>query len=257
MSDFATSAGHWYCLDGKPAYTVTGKNGKERNTTLADARKAGLVPSVTTIIRCAAAPGLERWKAEQLLMSALTLPRMLDELEADWLDRVRIDSREQARKAAERGQNIHGALERHYRGEIPDIDYWPHVQGARDEIAKRCGEQQWRPERSFAHALGYGGKCDLHSSAWVIDYKSKEFTAENPPKLFDEHPMQLGAYRRGLLVPGARCGILFVSASIPGLSVLQEIPEADLTRGLAMFDSLLAYHQHQTGHRPAPLREAA
>ena len=35
---FATSAGHWYRLDGTPCYTVVGKNGKERNATLADAR---------------------------------------------------------------------------------------------------------------------------------------------------------------------------------------------------------------------------
>jgi hypothetical protein len=53
MAEFATSGGHWYGLDGTPRYTITGKNGKERNTTLRDARVMNLVPSVTTIIRCA------------------------------------------------------------------------------------------------------------------------------------------------------------------------------------------------------------
>jgi len=257
MNDFATSAGHWYTLAGEPAYTVVGKNGKERPATLADARKANLVPSYTTVVRCAAKPALERWKAEQLLMSGLTLPRIRDEPEAVWISRVWADSQEQSRKAAERGNKIHGAIERHFRGQIPEAEYWEHVKGAKAEIAKHCGEQEWLPERSFAHPLGYGGKCDLHSAAWVIDYKSKEFDAQSVPKLWDEHPMQLAAYRRGLRVPNARCAILFVSASVPGLSVLCEIGADDLTRGLAMFDALLAYWQHQTGHRPMLVREAA
>ncbi len=247
---FATSAGHWYTLDGAPAYTVIGKNGKERPATLADARKLGLVPSVTTIMGCAAKPGLERWKAEQLLMAGLTLPKIMGETEVAWLSRVWVDSKEQGRKAAERGNSIHGALERHFRGEVPDEDYWDHVRGARTVIADHCGLQEWHPERSFAHALGYGGKCDLHSTYWVTDYKSKEFGPEDLPKLWDEHPMQLAAYRRGLKVPNARCAIVFVSASTPGLSVFREIPEPDLVRGLAMFDSLLCYWQHSTGHRP-------
>jgi hypothetical protein len=79
MTEFATSAGHWYTLDGEPCYTIVGKNGAERNTTLRDARTMALVPSVTTIIRQAAAPALEKWKRDQLLMAALTLPRMPNE----------------------------------------------------------------------------------------------------------------------------------------------------------------------------------
>ncbi len=248
--DFASSAGHWYMPDGSPFYTTVGANGAERPVTLRDARKCGAVPSVTTIIRCAAAPGLENWKSEQLLMAGLTLPRLPDENESVWLDRVRHDSREQARKAASRGETIHGCLERHFRGEPSDEELWPFVKGAKEVIGEKCGEQTWLPERSFAHPLGYGGKCDLHSWAWVIDYKSKEFNEDNPPKLWDEHPMQLAAYRRGLRVDNARCAILFVSASVPGLCVFREIPEEDLTRGLSMFDALLAYWQSKTCHRP-------
>jgi hypothetical protein len=56
---------HWYDKNGKPQYTVIGKNGKERNTSLVDARKENLVPSVTTIIGMAAKPQLENWKIDQ------------------------------------------------------------------------------------------------------------------------------------------------------------------------------------------------
>ena len=66
---------HWYTRAGNPMYTIIGKNGKERNTTLRDARTLDLVPSVTTILGVAAKPGLEKWKQEQVLLAALTLPR--------------------------------------------------------------------------------------------------------------------------------------------------------------------------------------
>ena len=51
MSDFASESGHWYDATGAARYTITGKNGKERPTTLRDARELGLVPSVTSILR--------------------------------------------------------------------------------------------------------------------------------------------------------------------------------------------------------------
>jgi len=56
---------HWYDQNGDPAYTIIGKNGKERNVTLRDARELNLVPSVTTIIGVAAKPSLENWKIDQ------------------------------------------------------------------------------------------------------------------------------------------------------------------------------------------------
>jgi hypothetical protein len=242
-TDFATAAGHWYGLDGSPRYTIIGKNGKERNTTLRDARELQLVPSVTTIIRCAAAPALENWKVDQGILAALTLPRMPNEPEAEWLKRVKQDSQEQAKKAAARGTEIHGAIERHFRGQPPDPALFPWVKAAVAELDKLGGG--WNSERSFAHPLGYGGKTDLWSFQWVIDFKGKE--GELPDKLYDEHEMQLAAYRRGVGVVNARCGILFFARDRPEVKFVESF---NLFSGLAMFDSLLAYWQAKTGYRP-------
>jgi hypothetical protein len=131
----ASESMHWYGQDGSPQYTLIGANGKERPPTLRDARKLGLVPSVTSVIRCAAAPGLERWKQEQVLMAALTLPRRPDEPEADWLRRVVQDSQEQGRRAAERGTAIHAAIQGHYEGVPPQEEYWRFVSGAKEAVA--------------------------------------------------------------------------------------------------------------------------
>lgn len=249
MSDFATAAGHWYAQDGSPCYTMTGKNGKERNTTLRDARELGLYPSVTTIIRMAAAPALEKWKRNQVLMAALTLPRKIDETEIDWLARVERDWQEQGRAAADKGTAIHAAIEKHYRGQPPDEEYWDWVKVSRTVIENTCGQDNlWSCERSFAHPLGYGGKLDLHCPAWLLDAKTKDGieTAE----VYDEHLMQLAAYRRGAGLFNARCGILFVDRLTASAKIV-ECPEPDLVRGLVMFDSLLAFWYARTGLRYA------
>jgi hypothetical protein len=252
MTEFATSAGHWYTLDGEPCYTIVGKNGAERNTTLRDARTMALVPSVTTIIRQAAAPALEKWKRDQLLMAALTLPRTPNEPEAEWLKRVERDSQEQGRKAADRGTAIHGSLERHYRGEMPDEEHWEWVKVCRTHLENVCGHNLiWKPERSFAHPLGYGGKVDLHCAEWIIDFKTKDGVEGS--KLWDDHYMQLAAYRRALC-PNARAGILFVDRTQP-ICLFVEAEADKMASGLVMFDSLLAFWQAKTGYYP--MRAAA
>ena len=75
FSKFKSESGHWYSQDGEPMYTIIGANGKERNTTLRDAKSLGLVPSVTTIIGTIAKPALENWKIDQALKSAINLDR--------------------------------------------------------------------------------------------------------------------------------------------------------------------------------------
>lgn len=239
---------HWYDRAGKPCYTIVGKNGKERATTLRDAREHRYVPSVTSIIRCAAAPGLEIWKQNQVLMAALTLPRRPDEPEAQWLERVVQDSKEQGRKAAERGTAIHAAIQGHYEGEPPAEEYWLHVRGTMGAVEGWLDLQPWKPERSFSHPLGYGGKCDLSCNIAVLDFKTKEFGPDDKLKTWDEHAMQLSAYRYGLDIPEARCAIVYVSVTHPGLVRVMEIPEDELGKGWEMFQGLLSYWQAKSGY---------
>lgn len=238
----ASEGMHWYTRKGEPAYTVKSKDGTDRPATLRDARKLDLVPSVTSIIRCAAAPGLEMWKANQLMMAALTLPRAQGEAESDWLARVSRDSKETAKKAAERGTAIHAAVQGFYETGECDSTYRAHVSGAMQAVEGWHKGSAWVCERSFSHQLGFGGKVDLiHEWDAVADFKTKEFGPEDDLKTWDEHAMQLAAYREGLHLEGARCAIVYVSVTTPGLAKVVEIPEEELKRGWKMFLHLLNY----------------
>lgn len=247
----ASESLHWYRKDGASQYTVEAKDGSQRPTTLRDAKKMGLLPSVTTIIKAAANPGLEAWKLNQMMLAALTLPRSPDEPELSFISRVQADSREQARKAADRGTQVHSAIERFFDGQI-EATSLPYLEAVYKQVDKHFGTMTWAVEKSFGSELGFGGKIDLHSAdgeGVVIDFKTKEFTSESLDKAkgFDEHVMQLAAYRMGLKLPKARCANLFVSTVEPGLVVVREWSEEELERGWNMFSSLKDYWYAKSG----------
>jgi hypothetical protein len=238
LKDFASESGHWYAADGTPAYTIVGNNGKERPTTLRDARKLDLRPSVTTILSVLAKPGLEQWKLNQVLMAALTMPKVIGEPEADYIARIIHDSKEQGRQAAEKGTAIHGAIESHYATGCHPTEYRDYVIGATEAVKEKFGEQEWIAEKSFATEF-YGGKVDLFSPEVVIDFKTKEFTEDDLPKAYDENIIQLAGYCIGLDVPEARLANVFISRNIPGLVHIVEHTEEDIARGIELFDHLL------------------
>ena len=204
-----------------------------------------LVPSVTTIIKCAASPGLEAWKLNQMMLAALTLPRAEGESDESFVSRVQVDSREHAKMAAERGTQVHEAIEKFFSGAL-DSRTLPYVESVYKKVIEVFGDLKWTPEKSFAAPQGFGGKLDLSSSdgdGVVIDFKTKEFTSETIDKVtgYDEHLMQLAAYRMGLQLPNARCANIFVSVNEPGLLVVKEWTQEELDRGWKMFDALLTF----------------
>lgn len=231
---------HWYTKDGHTAYTTIGKTG-ERPTTLRDARKLGLLPSVTTINGMLSKAGLDTWKQQQVLLAALTLPRADGEPEEDWLKRVMQDSKATGREAAERGTAIHAVIEGYF-----EQVYMPQKPAYLDEIDKvlkeAFGEQLWLAEKSFGHPLGFGGKCDLMAcSGFVVDFKTKETDLDKVDVYF-EHEMQLAAYREGLGMPTARSAIVFVNALSNQVKLI-EITQEKLQSGWECFEHLLRVYQ--------------
>jgi len=254
-----SEGGHWYDREGNSAYSIIGKNGQLRPTTLRDARTLNLCPSVTTIIGVAAKPGLDTWKQQQVLLSALTLPRQTGEPEQSWLERVMMDSKQTGRVAAERGTAIHAIIQSFFEGAlIPEA--MPMCRPVEEAIKAHFGELLLLSELSFAHPLGYGGKADLiaksrHDFDGVcMDIKTKETEDISKVDIWPEHGMQLAAYRMGFKMPKARCANVFVgykmvngNPAFTGVKVIEHEPD-DLERSWLMFTKLLEFWQLKNKH---------
>jgi len=208
---------HWYCAKtGEPRYTIIGKNGKERNTTLRDARDGSLYPSVTTISSMLSKAGLDTWKQTQVLYAAVEFPRWEGEDEKEWISRILDLAKAKGREAADRGNKIHGVLDSYF-----SLDYlpeWPnYVNNVQECLDKAFGKRLWLSERSFSHPEGFGGKIDLYCKpeainnlpGVIVDFKTTEKVPSeiNP---FWEHIVQLTAYREGV-APGAICANVYIN----------------------------------------------
>lgn len=243
----AQESGHWYDSSGNPVWEVSGAKGQSVKPDIRHARKLGLLPGVTTITRQAAAPGLVRWQVEQGILAALTLPRRQDEAESDWLTRVRQDSQEQAKKAAVRGTAVHASVQSFFEGDQPAEEYWEHCRGTAAAVKAWAEPPLWLAEKSFSHPLGFGGKTDLYGDGFLLDFKSKEFDETTKLDTYEEQHMQLAANREGQMIPRARCAIVYVSVTVPGLAKVIEIEQDKLVRGWSMFLGLLAYWKSKNG----------
>lgn len=261
-----SEGGHWY-VPGPPvqcAYEILGANGKWRAPTIRDARKYGWFPGVTTIIRQAAAPGLERWKVRQGIMSALTHPEAQKIADADELMRViEKDSQEEARQARERGSAIHAAIETYYRDGIVDTEYAAYVSGVRTVLHELTGVDDpsiWETEVACCHPYGVGTRIDLFTrelGGWVVDFKGKEFEPGVEVKGYKEQGQQLAVGKEMLGMPKARAVNLFIARNHPGLVCPYEWPQKDHDKLWRSFCFLLGYWQTINDMPTRVLSEAA
>jgi hypothetical protein len=83
----------------------------------------------------------------------------------------------------------------------------------------------------------------------VVDIKTKEFGPDDKVAAFDEHGMQLAAYRMGLDMPSARCANVFVSRSHPGLVKIVEWEQDDIEKNTQLFTRLLEFWQLKNNHK--------
>src|SRR5512138_1856694 len=111
MKLFNPENAHWYRRDGEPLHSVLAANGELRPTTLRDARKLGLLPSVTNVLGVINKPELVEWKMTQAVLAALTLPRQENEGEDQFAKRVVEDAQSRVRTAAEFGSAFHAGAQ--------------------------------------------------------------------------------------------------------------------------------------------------
>jgi hypothetical protein len=223
MIKFKEASSHWYARDGTSVHTVPcvsprNRTRTERPTTLADARKLNLLPSVTTIARLFPADGLQNWKQEQIIMSALTTPRMPGDTDESFVKEVIRCAQEQASKAAEVGTRRHMLCERWNKAwfggwengsismdgvEPGDVQFCePYYQWFRDNV-----KSVLRSEFIVINqVLGYGGKVDLEcvlndGRRCIVDLKNRA-----KPAVYDSDCIQLAGYAEAMRDQPAQAG---------------------------------------------------
>lgn len=230
--------GHFYDnVTGEAKYTVIARNGKERDTTLADARKIGLSKSVTTVIGQLDKPALTTWIKGQVLDAVISYP-FKGGNEEQWRAIILDRAGKKGKDAANAGTKIHDELEQYYidfGGSLIVPDNIAHVVTA---IHDTFGFQDWIPEASFCHNNDFGGKVDLHSAEVLLDFKTKDSIDLKKFKAYPEHKMQLAAYEKGLGIKFKRYANVFISSIDTSIvEIIEHTPE-DIEKAWKMFDCL-------------------
>jgi hypothetical protein len=246
---------HFYDRLGESRYTLIGKNGKERDTNIKDARELNLLPSVTGIIGQLDKPMLTRWKMTKLLEAV----KKINDLKHDpkiyevlvW-EAYKTDTESYSIE----GTRVHDALEKFFKTGEMDIQneemLWPAV-----EAVRSIGEGRPEAEPSFASELGYGGKIDLvlhfKDKTVIIDFKTKQGEVSKK-NVYDDYIMQLAAYREAI-DKKAECYNLFISVTNPGEVYLHQYTEEELEAGMKKFLLLLDLWKLQNKYDPSFKKE--
>ena len=262
MSGFhAESGGHWYTVTGTAMHSVVGANAKERHTTLRDARKLNLLPSVTTILKVLDKPQLGRWKMQNAVVAAMTTPRLEGESDEAWCERILTVADSPMNEARDFGTALHDLMEvRAMRPDAlshPTVDpalkpWFPFIEDFYTDVKEvvLC--------ESAIVGEGYAGRIDLlarhHSIEGLVlsDFKTSKWKT-GKAGFYDDHARQLAAYatvleeQYGEVVTTRNVGINSLRAE--AFQYRTWTPEERASAGL-IFKQTLKLWQSITGYRP-------
>lgn len=243
---------HYYDIEGNSRHEVMSAKGTLRATTIADARKLGLVPSVTTVMDVQSKPALINWIQNQLIDAAIKHPFDKRWAEQEYKNFLIAESRKVGKDAADKGTKIHDILDNYFIKGESDKTYVPSVIKCLNNAFG--SDVKWISEEGFAHRLGFGGRVDLHSKTHniIVDFKTKDKVDIDSIKAYDDHKMQLAAYQTGLKMPATTKRYnLFISTALgcEGECNLVEAKEFDKPWG--MFEALLNFWKVKNNYDPS------
>jgi len=240
-------SGHWYTSNGQSAHVIVGANGKERNTTVADARKLKLLPSVTSVLGILEKPNLTAWKIEQAILSSLTLPRQQDEDLTEYAKRCVADSKESTTKAAQHGTDMHVEMENILLGKPVSKEPFlqPYIETFRN-WAKENVEKTYWCEKALV-GRGYAGRCDAFVKLAgigdaLIDLKNRKYNPKYEPFYLESDCTQLACYRdcadqhEGTPIA---CVSVVLPSNDPSKILTKQWDEEDLVESFKAFQHLL------------------
>lgn len=253
-----TSTAHWYHKDGRSAHRWMGKNGKERGTTIKDARENGLFPSVTTILSVLAKPELETWKFRQITDAARANATWAI-MDADtYHARVMNAAFQQVEDAADLGTRIHAAIEQYlYSGEQPAEDLRPYVDAA-VRWSLECNVTYQAHELRLVNATeGYAGTTDAAicrgNQRGILDFKSRKTKPGMACTPWSGQAAQIAAYHVAHFgaIEDTDLGVnVFISTTEPGRVEATWYDAGILRREWEFFLHAAAIWRHVKGYDP-------
>lgn len=262
-------SGHWYDANGNACHTQKcGPKAKNptRATTIRDARKLKLFPSVTSILGILAKPQLERWKFRQITDAAYVHRRDMDE---DTFFKSVCDSAfQQVTDAADAGTIIHDALEKLMKGlefdqeqpvYLPQLEHTFPVNTFTDPVSRFMEENAIEAiscEKTVVNKThGFAGMVDLqmHSKMGygVLDYKTRKTTPGKPCTPYETQPCQIAAYASTLWPEDIPIGCnLFISTTEPGRIEATWYTIKELEEQFEMFAALCKVWQTMKNFNP-------
>ena len=242
---------------------MSSRPGELRPSRISDMRKAterGEIwyPSVTTILDVLAKPALTNWKIDQHLDMAWE--RIMGEskyeelVKDDYIAEIKRLTELKMDVAPAAGSDIHKSIERFAKQEMtkddPDYRLCHDVFTMITANAFMDVRTPLESEIKFVNPLGYGGQVDLSCESWIIDIKSKQFADKfKPGKMaYDEHRMQLAAYREGLQRSKEHTANVFICLE-NGAIDFHEHSEQDMQKGWRLFQHALGIWQEQNQWR--------
>ena len=251
----SSSDSHWYWQSGLPAYELPKKSGAgTKKPNLTDARELGLLPSVTTILKVLDKPALNAWKQEQSCTAGTTSPRREGEKLDEFVHRVLHVEREQeeeARAAADKGTEIHKAVELALQGKEFHPAWRPYVEGVLPVVAN-LGKIIWTEKVLVGD--GYAGRTDIglenDHDIVIGDFKTTKTMPKKEPWI--EAKLQTAAYAKAVGNVANKhivTAVIYISTVLPGevTLLMSENWQDTYERG---FKPLLQYWMFANNYKP-------
>lgn len=259
---------HYYKPNGESCHEILGSStGRLRPTTITDARKSGLLPSVTTILDILAKEQLVSWKMDQVALQLrrdLAAGMSFPEGDKEFCNIVKKRAMDQVGDAADLGTRIHTALEKMLQGEAYDTELNKYIATVPDVLAANRISITAHEEVLINPSVGYAGKTDakftrqhqpLIMGRGILDFKSrKSDTKYSEMTPWPGQSTQIAAYHMaayGNIADadiGANC---FISTTEPGRVELAWYSATELREEYEFFECLARAWQIRNKYVPA------
>jgi ATP-dependent exoDNAse (exonuclease V) beta subunit len=241
---------HWYTAEGSPAYEVPSADGKKMvKTTLTQARKMNLLPSVTSVFKVLNKEALNAWRIEQMFDAVFNNPIQEGESIDDYKRRIADVADSISLEARTTGDKIHKYCEFALSGANPRLLDRDIPEATKDAIDKFMVEHvtEATTEKLCTNVeLGYAGRvdcvCKFNGEPAIVDWKSQKTTDKygnaKDPVYYDEMVWQGSAYCKCEGV-GKFVNVI-ISSTEPGRIEFKEWSVNELTEAWEVFKLLLS-----------------